>query len=81
MGGLAVDRAFPLRSLLVTAEVVARQPLVEGADVAWETAAGTRYQLGPRLALDGGAGYRLTGDAGWFVTAGAAISLGLPWRP
>ena len=35
-----------------------------------------------RLAVDGGGGYRLSGaDAGWFVTAGGAVSLGLPWSP
>lgn len=79
MGGLAVDRTLPLQSLLLTAELVARQPMVEDADIAWDTAAGARYQLSPRLAVDGGAGYRLTGDAGWFVTFGAALSVGLPW--
>ena len=77
--GLAVDRTLPLESLLLTAELVARRPLAADADVQWDTAAGARYQLAPRLALDGGAGYRLTGDAGWFVTFGAAVSLGLPW--
>ena len=79
MGGLAVDRTMPLRSLLLTAELVAREPMAELADVAWETAAGARYQLSPRVAVDGGAGYRLTDDGGWFVTFGAALSLGLPW--
>lgn len=79
MGGLAVDRTFPLQSLLLTAELVARQPLVDGSDLAWDTAAGARYQLSPRSALDGGVGYRLTGEEGWFVTFGAALSVGLPW--
>ena len=77
--GVAVDRTLPLESLLLTAELVARRPLAADADVQWDTAAGARYQLTPRLALDGGAGYRLTDDAGWFVTFGAAVSLGLPW--
>lgn len=81
MGGVAVDRAFPLRSLLLTAELVARRPLVRDAGVAWDTAAGARYQLSPRVAVDGGAGYRLNGDQGWFVTSGAAVAVGLPWRP
>ena len=81
--GLAVDRTFPLQSLLVTAELVAREPFFGGDDdaLAWDTAAGARYQLSPRVALDGGAGYRLTGDQGWFATFGAAVSVGLPWRP
>jgi hypothetical protein len=82
MAGLAVDRTFPLRSYLVTAELVARQPLVDGEDVQWDTGAGMRYQLSPRVAADAGAGYRLTGDdRGWFITFGAAVSVGLPWRP
>jgi len=81
MGGLAVDRTFPLESALVTAELVARQPLAATGDVEWSTAAGTRYQLSPRVAADAGAGYRFTGDdTGWFVTLGAAVSVGLPWR-
>lgn len=82
MAGLAVDRTFPLRSYLLTAELVARQPLVDGEDVRWDTGAGMRYQLSPRVAADAGAGYRLTGDdRGWFITFGAAVSVGLPWRP
>jgi len=81
LGGLAVDRALPLRSMLLTAEVVARQPLAEEADVTWDTAAGARFQLSPRVAVDGGAGYRLTGHHGWYATFGAAVSLGLPWSP
>lgn len=79
--GAALDRTFPLRSLLVTGELFARQPLRTGADVEWNTGGGVRYQLGPRLAGDAGAGYRLTGDdRGWFATVGAAVALGLPWR-
>jgi hypothetical protein len=79
--GLAVDRTLPLRSLLLTTEVVARRPLA-AADVEWAAAAGTRYQLGPRLAVDGGAGYRFTGDdEGWYATFGAAVSIGMPWSP
>ncbi len=79
MGGIAVDRTFPLESLLITAELVARQPLVDGEELAWDAAAGARYQLSPRLAVDGGAGHRLTGDGGWFVTFGAALAIGIPW--
>ena len=79
--GLAVDRTFPLESFLVTGELVARQPMSDEADLVWDVAGGTRYQLDPRIALDAGAGYRLTGDDdGWFVTFGAAVALGLPWR-
>ena len=80
--GIAVDRTLPLRSLLLTAELVALQPIDAAESTAWDMAAGARYQLSPRLAVDGGGGYRLSGaDAGWFLTAGAAVSLGLPWSP
>ena len=82
MVGMAVDRALPLRALLLTAEVVTSQPIRAAEATAWDVAGGARYQLSPRLAVDGGGGYRLSGDdAGWFFTAGAAVSLGLPWSP
>ena len=80
LAGVAVDRTMPLRSLLVSAELFARQPLREVEVVEYNTAGGVRYQLSPRLATDAGAGYRLTGgDKGWFVTFGAAYAFGLPW--
>jgi hypothetical protein len=80
--GVAVDRTLPLRSLLLTSELVASQPISAAEQTAWDVAGGARYQLSPRLAVDGGGGYRLSGDdAGWFLTAGAAVSLGLPWSP
>lgn len=81
-GGVAVDRTFPLESLLLTVEAVARQPLAARQDVAWDGAAGVRYQLSPRVAADAGTGFRITGDdRGWFATFGAAVALGLPWSP
>jgi hypothetical protein len=82
MVGMAVDRTLPLRSMLLTAEVVTSQPIRASEQPAWDVAGGARYQLSPRVAVDGGGGYRLSGDdAGWFFTAGAAVSLGLPWSP
>jgi hypothetical protein len=37
-----------------------------------------RYQLSPALALDGGVGLRLNGDArGWHVTFGSAYAFGV----
>ena len=81
MSGISVDRTFSLSSFLVAAELFARQPLDDRAALEWNAAAGTRVQLTPRVALDAGAGARLTGDdQGWFVTLGGAYSLGLPWR-
>jgi hypothetical protein len=80
MTSMAVDRTFPLSSMLVTAEVVAREPLHGDRAAAWEAAAGTRYQLTPRWALDAGIGRRLSGEEqGWHITVGSAYALGLPW--
>lgn len=81
LGGVAIDRPFPLQSLLLSGEVFARQPLHEDEALEWNAAVGTRVQLSPRVALDVGAGSRLTGDdKGWFATIGGAYVVGLPWR-
>lgn len=78
--GVAVDRTFPLRSLLLTGEVYARRPLRRGETVEWNSGGGVRYQLSPRVATDAGGGYRLTGEEkGWYATVGAAFVVGLPW--
>jgi hypothetical protein len=71
--GLAIDKASPLRSMLVTAESFVSQPIAEGGNARWNVGAGIRYQASPRFALDGGVGKRLSGDdQGWFVTFGMA---------
>lgn len=78
--GIAVDRTFPLRSLLIGGEVFAQQPFEAVEDIEWNAGAGLRYQLSPRLALDGGIGRRLTGDdQTWYLTFGTAYAFGLPW--
>lgn len=80
--GLAVDRTFPLRSLLLGGELVAEQPLHPDEAVVLSAALGGRYQLTPRWAVDAGAGRRLTGEErSWFMTFGSAYAFGLPWRP
>ena len=82
LAGVALDRTIPLKSLLVTGEVYAEQPLADAEDVHWNTGVGLRYQLSPRYNVDAGIGRRLTGDAqSWHVTFGAAVAFGLPWRP
>ena len=79
LGGIAIDRALPLRSLLFMAEVFAEQPLDSRADLAWTVGAGLRAQRTPRVSLDIGAGRRLTGDAPeWYATAGAAFMFSIP---
>jgi hypothetical protein len=79
LGGIAVDKTFPLRSLLLSVESFAEQPLDDGTSVEWNAGAGARLQLAPRWAVDAGVGRRLTGnDRAWYVTFGSAYALGLP---
>jgi hypothetical protein len=73
LAGAAVDRAFPLRSTLITGELYAQQPIRSDENVEWNAGVGLRYQATPLFALDGGVGKRLTGsDQGWYVTFGVA---------
>jgi len=80
--GVATDRTFVFQSMLVGAELVARRPLVpdESGDVEWSSAAGLRYQVGPRVALDAGLGRDFSAGGEWFVTFGSAVSLSLLHR-
>lgn len=81
LGGVAVDRAFPLEALLVSGEVFASKPMYQGEPLQWNAGAGLRYQLDPRVNIDGGIGRRLTGDdRGWYITLGSAYAVGLPWN-
>lgn len=80
MSGVAVDRAFPLRALLVTGEVFAQGALAEGSETEWNATVGSRMQLSPRWALDAGIGRKLNGDdRTWSFTMGGAVAFGLPW--
>lgn len=82
MAGLAADKTFPLRSLLLTGEVVAEQPIEAAEALEWSAGTGVRYQLSPRWAVDAGVGLRLSGDERpWFITFGSAYAFGLPWSP
>lgn len=78
LGGLAADKAFPLRAMLVTADFFARQPIFKDDDVDYNVGSGIRYQVNPRWAIDGGVGRRLNGpDQGWFATFGTAYAFAL----
>ena len=82
LGGIAIDRALPLHSMLLAGEVYAREPLRSGEPVEWNAGIGTRYQVSPRIAIDAGIGRQLTGDEqAWHATFGAALAVGLPWYP
>lgn len=73
MAGVAVDHTFPIRSVLVIADVFAEQPLADGAELAWTAEAGLRYQTSPQFNVDLGLGRRFAGGGqGWFLTFGAA---------
>jgi hypothetical protein len=76
--GGAIDKTYPLRSTLVTAEFYGRKPLIKGEPVEYNTGIGARHQISPTLVLDAGAGRRLNGHApGWYVTFGSAYAFGL----
>ena len=78
LAGVAIDRAFVFHSLLVTAESFAEQPIRDDADIAWSAAAGIRYQLSPRWAMDAGIGRRFAGDdRSWYMTLGSAYAFGI----
>lgn len=80
--GVAIDRTFVLRSLLVGAEVVAQSPQIASGETEWRTAVGVRQQLSPRLAMDAGIGRRLSdGEASWTLTMGAAYAFAPPGMP
>ena len=76
LAGVAVDRAYPLRSLLLTGAVYAAQPMHD-AQTEWHAEAGTRYQISPYLAVDAGVGRRFTGERSWYVTFGSAYHIGV----
>jgi hypothetical protein len=76
--GAAVDKTYPLRSTLITAEFFGRKPMIDGVGVNYDTGVGVRHQVSPTLALDAGLGRRLNGDAqGWYVTFGSAYAFGM----
>lgn len=77
LAGIAVDKTYPLRALLITAELYARAPLLRDSEVQWNTGAGIRYQVNPRLAVDGGIGKKLSEAGNWFVTFGTAYAFGV----
>lgn len=77
--GVAIDHAFVFRSLLVGADVTARESLLDDGVTEWRAGAGIRRQLSPRLAIDAGIDRRISaGLPGWGITFGAAYAFALP---
>jgi hypothetical protein len=78
LAGVAADKTYPFRSLLVTAALYAQQPLVSADAVVYTAGTGVRYQWSPTLALDAGLGRRFNGESqAWFVTFGTAYAFAL----
>jgi hypothetical protein len=78
MAGIAVDRAFPIRSLLVTADLFAEQALHSDESLSWTAEAGIRYQTSPQFNVDLGIGRRFAGEEqGWSFTVGVAHAFAL----
>lgn len=75
--GMAFDRALPLRSMLIGAEVVANRALHHGAEVEWRAATGVRWQVNPHWAFDAGMGRSFGDEREWSLTFGAARAFGL----
>ena len=73
LAGIAVDKTFPLRSMLIGAEIFARRTRSSDDDPEWNAAFGVRRQLSPTFNVDAGIGKQLSGDErSWFATLGLA---------
>ena len=69
--GVAVDRAFPRRSLLLAAETYATQPLDESRDAHWTVGAALRYQLTAAVTADLGLSVQVSGpERPWSLNLG-----------
>jgi hypothetical protein len=78
LAGVAVDRTFPLRSMLIGAEVFAERGRSIDAKAQWNAAFGVRRQLSPTFNVDAGIGKQLNGDdRSWFATFGLAHAFAL----
>jgi hypothetical protein len=74
--GVSVDRALALRSMLLAAELVARQPILDGSDVEWRAGGGIRWQFDPHWSMDAGFGRSFGFTREWSFTFGAVRSFG-----
>lgn len=72
--GLSFDRLFPVKGILVSAEAVARQPIVDSVDPYWTAGAGARYQLTGRTVVEASISRALDGSNAWSASAGLGWS-------
>jgi hypothetical protein len=78
-GGVAFDHAFPMRSILLAAGAFIEKDARVGSLMEWTAEGGARWQLAPRMVLDGGIGRHFTGsDQSWFVMTGLSFELSVP---
>jgi hypothetical protein len=78
MAGIAVDRTFPIRSILVTADLFAERALDRDESLSWTAEAGLRYQTSPQFNVDLGIGRRFAGEEqGWSFSVGVAHAFAL----
>ena len=78
MTGVAVDHAFPIRGVLMAAELSARHPLVDSLSVQWHAGVGLRYQLNAAVSLDVGGSAAFAGDERpWSVRFGVSRAMSL----
>ena len=64
---------------MVGVELVARQPIVRGTDVAWAAGTGARVQVDPNWAVDVGVGRRFGGENAWYASVGGTYAFGARW--
>jgi hypothetical protein len=74
VSGLGVDRAFPLASTLVTADVVAERFIGLYDSIDWSAELGVRRQLTPTVVVDFGVARHFAG-----VAMSSAITAGITY--
>jgi hypothetical protein len=74
--GIGIDKAFPLRSLLIAADIFTEKYKGIERDTEWTGELGARKQFNQFVVLDAALGRRFTGVAkAWFVTAGTTFTM------
>jgi hypothetical protein len=76
LGGMAIDRTFPLRSLLVIGNVLVESYRGALRSTDWTVELGTRRQITPRSAFEASIGHRFTGmGRAWIASFGITTSI------